>query len=150
MAMRSILIGGLFVLFHAMTACSADEIGFGIDQDVHVVSTDHISVYEAWNSADRSLIKSADSIAMLYVMDTEAAPSEAGQQLLAIVMVGQAGTGIEPVAFRISASNARAVRLVVGQKGSFELFVGNGKAVHLDVQESGRVTLAGHTIGTIR
>jgi hypothetical protein len=149
--MRSALCTGLLLV--SAVAGAANETGFTIGRDVRIECTHRISTYEAWNSAAPEMITSGEAVAQLYVVDSEAAPSEAGRQLLAIVMIGGTGTGIEPVAFRITAPSARTVRLVpVAEDGteSFDLTISPDKSVRLELQKNGRVSLDGHELGTVR
>lgn len=148
--MRCLLYAWLLLVSAVVSA--ANDTAFVIGRDVRVEITNRILVYEAWNSVRPELVESGDAVAMLYVMDSEAAPSTAGRQLLAIVMVGERGTGIQPVAFRITAPSAREVRLLPVTKDGvdrFDLIVGNDKPIRLEMQSNGRVTLDGRELGAV-
>jgi len=131
-----------------------ENSSFVVGQDVNIAITDHVTTYEMWNFAPSRLIPKGDVVVSLNVLDVEAAPIEAGKQLLAVVLVGEYGTGVEPVAFRVSAPDSRIVEIVPrsGETAPaiFDLSVGNEKPVPLVVEPDGRVTLAEHPLGVIK
>jgi hypothetical protein len=129
------------LLIAASDAASAEarsRLG-GIDG---VSSCNAVSAYELWNSAHHSA-RSGDAVAELYVMD-----SEAGEG--AILLIGQDGTGVEPVCLRISRSNDNAVAVrASGATGAFEV-EGGSHRFRVSVDAAARVFLDGVMIGQIR
>ena len=102
-----------------------------------------ISAYELWNSTAQSA-RSGEAVVLLYVLDPEAAPDGA------ILLIGQTGTGDEPVCLRVASPSEQTVRVLAGP--SMETFIveGGSRAFRLTIDEGARVLLDQAVIGQIR
>ena len=101
-----------------------------------------ISGYELFNSTS-SQVTSGEAVVLVHTLDPEAAPND----LAAILLVGQFGTGIEPIELRIVSTSP--VRLAAGiQPGTFDLTIA-GRTFPLSVAPNGAVVLNGVEMGRL-
>ena len=102
-----------------------------------------MSAYEIWNST-QAQIASGDAVILVFQLDPEAGPDGA------LLLIGQYGTGVEPVCMRFTASPGEAVNVSAGaQPGAFTVEVG-AREYLVTVDAGARVLLNDTMVGQIR
>jgi hypothetical protein len=153
-----LIVTAALLMAPASAAAQPQEGSFTIGGGVYIKPTDHMSTYEIWNSgSDRA--ENGDDIVYVREIDSESARKEDGRQLLAVVLVGQVDTAVQPIAFRVTgphdeSENRTKVRAKprAGEKHAFDLRVETESktTVSLTIGPGGHVMLAGHDLGAIQ
>lgn len=132
----------LFALIAPASEVSAQELALA--NNVHVTTSGSVSAYELYNSS-YSQIVSGEAVVLLYRLDPEAvSPNE----VAAILLVGEFGTGIEPIVLRVATPD-QFVEVAAGEMdGTFDVTIGQARYL-LRIERSGVVTLNNTRVGQI-
>ena len=113
-----------------------------------------LSTYELWNSIGRSSIEIGHVVVRLIGLDPEAVPPERCGQPLAVVMIGAAGTGVDPVVLRVYSNEVRVVDIKEcgphDKRCTFNIQIGDDAPVPVLVYNDMHVIAGGQELGQIR
>jgi hypothetical protein len=125
-----------------------------VDKKITITAVNNLSVYEVWNSTTVERVAVGDVVVALYKFDVEALPLEGNQQSLAVILVGESGTGINPVGLKINSTEVSSVKIVKisndVKSSSFEIVIGTNIKYKLLVTSDKKVFIDSKFVGSIQ
>jgi hypothetical protein len=138
----SVLAASAFVTLMAPAHAQVQTVTLGDDGLVTV--SDNVTPYEIFNSS-ASQVESGEAVLLIYRIDPEAGPED----LDAIVLVGQFGTGIEPLVLRIDARGERPLVIeAASTRNTFDVTIG-GHTYALAVRRDSSVEMHNVVVGRL-